>query len=172
VTIYLFGFRFTKEISFPLCFLLFMIPVPSQIFSALTIPLQLIVSKISVGIASTAGIPILREGNVIFLPGHTLEVVQACSGLRSMMSLLMLSAVYGYFLLSSVLARSILIGLSVPTAILVNIFRVTATVFAYHFMDFDLAAGTAHTVFGVIIFVLALILIALFQKALTMWDQT
>ena len=67
--------------------LLFMIPVPCQIYSTLTIPLQLLVSKISTGISSLMGIPIYREGNVLHLPERTLQVVQACSGLRSMISL-------------------------------------------------------------------------------------
>ena len=87
VIIYFYGFPMLKELLFPLFLLLFMIPIPAQIYSKLTIPLQLFVSKSSVWIGAIMGLPIYREGNVIHLPNQTLEVVQACSGLRSVISL-------------------------------------------------------------------------------------
>ena len=170
VVLYLWGREFLKELAFPLFVLLFMIPVPGQIYSTLTIPLQLLVSQISTAIAGFAGIPVFREGNVLFLPDRTLEVVQACSGLRSMMTLLTLAAVFGYFTLRSNLSRSILLVFSVPAAIIVNIVRVLVMIAAFHFFDFDLTSGTTHTVFGVAIFVLALAVIALMKGVLAFWE--
>jgi exosortase len=124
VIIYFYGFPMLKELLFPLFILLFMIPIPAQIYSKLTIPLQLFVSKASVWIGTNMGLPIYREGNVIHLPDQTLQVVQACSGLRSMMSLLALSAFFGYFTLKSNTLRIILFLCGIPAAILVNIIRV------------------------------------------------
>jgi exosortase len=170
VVLYLGGSRFLKELAFPLFVLLFMVPVPAQIYSTLTIPLQLMVSKISTAIAGFAGIPVFREGNVISLPHRTLEVVQACSGLRSMMTLLTLAAVFGYLTLRSNLARSILLVFSVPAAIIVNIFRVLVMICAFYYFDYNLTSGTTHTVFGVAIFALALALIALMKGVLTIWE--
>lgn len=167
----LFGFRMTLALIFPLCFLIFMIPVPSQIYSSLTIPLQLFVSKTSVEISSLLGIPIFREGNVINLPENTLQVVQACSGLRSLTSLLTLSAVLGYLTLKSNILRCGLFLAAVPAAILVNIFRVFLTIIAFYYWDFDLTQGTLHSMFGLVVFVLALMILAVTKGLLSIWDK-
>ena len=172
VIIYLYGFLIFKELLFPLVFLLFMIPIPSQIYSSLTIPLQLFVSKVSVWLGSTIGIPIYREGNVIHLPDRTMQIVQACSGLRSMISLLMLSAIIGYLTLKSNILRFVLFLSGIPVAIFVNIIRVCLMVFAFHYFNYDLTKDSVHTVFGVIIFCIALIIIALSKGVLSIWDKS
>ena len=169
--IYLFGTKMFKALSFPLFFLLFMIPIPSQIYSALTIPLQLFVSKVSVDISFLSGISIYREGNVIHLPGQTFQVVQACSGLRSLTSLLTLSTVFGYFTLNSNIWRSVLIVSAIPVAILVNIVRVLTTIIAFYFWGYNLSVGSVHTAFGMVIFMLAIIIIAAIRKILSIWDN-
>jgi exosortase len=170
--IYLFGFPVFRELLFPLLFLFFMIPVPSQIFSSLTIPLQLLVSKASTAIASLFGVALLREGNVIFLAHRTLEVVQACSGLRSMMLLLALSAGIGYLTLRANPLRLALLAWAVPAAILVNVIRVLLIIFADAYFGYDLTTNTSHTVFGVFIFILALILITGARGVLSTWDRS
>ena len=172
VVLYLFGFRTLKEILFPLFLLAFMIPVPAQIYSELTIPLQLFVSKASVWVLANLGLPVYREGNVIHLPDRTLEVVRACSGLRSMVSLLALSAVFGYFTLKSNGLRLILFCVGVPVAILVNIIRILLIGFALQYFSYDLIEGSGHTVFGVLIFFLAMILIAATQEVLSIWEKS
>ncbi|MCD4737206.1 MAG: exosortase [Bacteroidales bacterium] len=172
VIIYFYGFLMLKELLFPLVFLLFMIPVPGQIYSSLTIPLQLFVSKVSVWLGSTIGIPIYREGNVIHLPDRTMQVVQACSGLRSMVSLLMLSAIFGYFTLKSNISRFALFFSGIPVAIFVNIIRVSLMVFAFYYFNYDLTQGSVHTVFGIIIFFISLIIIALTKGVLSIWDKS
>ena len=169
--IYIYGFRIFKELLFPIAMLLFMIPVPAQIYSVLTMPLQLLVSKISVLAAQILGMPIYREGNIIHLPDRTLQVVQACSGLRSMTALLALSAVFGYFTLKSNTLRTILIVSGVPAAIVVNIFRVLIMVSAFHYFNYDLTKGNVHTAFGVFIFIIALFIIAATRKLLSLLDK-
>jgi exosortase len=171
IIIYFFSLRMFKELLFPLCFLLFMIPVPAQIYSAATIPLQLFVSKISVWIAFLFGVPIFREGNVIYLPERTLQVVQACSGLRSIVSLLMLSSIFGYLTLKSNLLRTILLFMGIPIAIVVNIFRVLLMVLAFYYFNYDLTIGTIHMVFGIVIFFLAIFFLYLFRKAFLFWEK-
>ncbi len=172
VIIYFYGFLVLKELIFPLTILLFMIPVPAQIYATLTVPLQLFVSSASTWLASIINIPIYREGNVIHLPEHTLQVVQACSGLRSMISLLTLSAIFAYLTLKSNTLRTILFFSSVPAAIAVNIFRVLAIAFAFYYFNYDLAHGSVHTIFGVVIFFLAIIIIALVKGVLSIWDRS
>jgi len=167
----LFGFSILKECAFPLFILLFMIPVPAQIYSQLTIPLQLLVSKTSTGLAHIVGVPIYREGNVIHFPGRTLAVVQACSGLRSLMSLLTLSAIYAYLTLNSNVLRSVLFFSGVPAAILVNIIRVVMIIIAFQYFEFDLTEGKIHTILGVIIFIIAVVIVAATRSVLSKWDN-
>lgn len=164
------GAAWLRALAFPLFLLLFMIPVPAQIYSAATIPLQLLVTRSSVALARLLDIPILREGNLIHLPGHTLQVVQACSGLRSMISLVTLGTVLGYFTLSSNLLRSLLLLCGIPAAILVNIVRVVIMILAYHYLGLDLAEGAVHTVFGTLIFLLALALLFAAKGLFAKWD--
>ena len=169
--LYLYGPLILKEVSFPLFFLFFMIPIPGQVYSAITITLQLIVSKISVSMLASVGIPVLRDGNVIHLPAHTFEVVQACSGLRSLVTLLTLATIIAYFTLRSNLLRGLLIACAVPAAVLVNIIRVTLIVAAYYYWGYDLTEGTVHTTFGVVIFILALLIIYMIRGGLLHWDK-
>lgn len=171
VCIYIFGFAVFRKMMFPFFLLLFMIPVPAQIYAALTIPLQLLVSKVSVILAQVMDIPVYREGNVINLPERTLQVVQACSGLRSMISLLTLSAVIGYFTLKSNFLRSILFLSGIPAAIIVNMVRVFIVIVAFYFFNYDLTTGSVHTVFGIVIFFLALFFIILAKGVLVHWDS-
>ena len=170
VVIYFYSFPLLKELLFPLFLLLFMIPIPTQIYSKFTIPLQLFVSKVSVWIGAVMGLPIYREGNVIHLPHQTLQVVQACSGLRSMVSLLALSAFFGYFTLKSNILRTVLFICGIPAAVLVNIIRVLLLVLAFHYFNYDLTKGTIHTIFGMSIFVLALFFLLGVKKLLSNWD--
>ena len=163
VTIYFYGFKILKECIFSLFLLLFMIPVPAQIYSSMTIPLQLIVSKAS-------GVPIHLEGNVIHLLGRVLEVVQACSGLRSLISLLTLSLIFGYFALKSNWLRAVLFVSGIPAAIIVNIIRVFFMVLAFYYFNLDLTKGSIHTIYGMAIFFLAIIIILIIRGILSTWD--
>jgi exosortase len=169
--LYFFGLRVFKELFFPLFVLLFMIPIPEQMYSAATIPLQLFVSKISVWTASLLGVPIYREGNVIHLPERALQVVQACSGLRSMISLLTLSLIFGYLTMKSNILRTILFFSGIPIAIFVNIIRVLLMVLIFYYFNFDLTVGTIHTIFGLAIFFLALLILYLLRGALSAWEK-
>lgn len=169
--IYLFGYRTFRLCLFPLLLLFFMIPVPAQIIAALTIPLQLIVTKASVALASLCGVPIYHEGNVIHLPNGTFEVVQACSGLRSIMALLTLGAVVSYLTLRSTFLRVTLFVLAVPIAILVNIIRVFVLVTVFHYASVDLSEGAAHTMLGLAVFIAALALFALSGKGLSLCER-
>lgn len=168
---FLLGMKNFKIMSFPIFFLLFMIPVPDQIYSAATIPLQLFVSKSSVLFLQLFDIPVLREGNVIEMPGHTLEVVQACSGLRSMISLFTLSLLFGYLTLRSNFLRGVVFLASVPIAILTNVIRVITMGVSFHSYNFDLTKGGAHTVVGLVLFIISLTLLYLLQRILSIWDN-
>ena len=169
--LFFYGWKIFQELIFPLFLLLLMIPIPSQIYSVATIPLQLFVSKISVALASLVGAPVLREGNVITLPGHSMEVVQACSGLRSLTSLVTLAILLGYFSLRSNLLRGLLVAAAVPVAVLVNIVRVLLMILALYYFNLDLTAESIHTYYGLAIFVLALVMLVLLGRLFSVWDS-
>jgi exosortase len=169
--IFLFGYEIFKVSLFPLLVLFFMIPVPAQIIAALTIPLQLIVTKASVLLASMTGVPVFHEGNIINVPRGTFQVVQACSGLRSIMTMLTLGAVLAYLTLRSNFLRSILFVLAVPIAIAVNILRVFLLVVAFQFLGIDLSEGTPHTLLGLAVFVIAVGLFLLTRKGLALCER-
>jgi exosortase A len=170
VVVYLFGFQVLKKVTFPLCFLVFMIPIPAQILAELTMPLQLLVSKVSSLLAVGFGIPLLREGNVIHLPQQTLQVVQACSGLMSMISLWMLSAVIGYLYLNANSLRTILFLLATPIAVFVNIIRVFFLIFCFYYYSIDLTIGHIHILHGMAIFTLSFLSLLIIRGILAKWD--
>jgi len=169
--LYLQGFPMLRALSFPLAFLLFMIPVPSQIYSALTINLQLFVTQASAWISPLLGISLYHEGNVIYLPHRTLQVVNACSGMRSIISLLAMSSIVAYFYLQSNPLRWILFFLGIPVAVITNIIRVISLIMAFQYFNTDLTAGVAHTVLGLVIFALALALTILGMEVLKIWEK-
>lgn len=172
VSIYFYGFLMFRNLLFPLFLLLFMIPIPLQIYSSLTVPLQLFVSKVSVGILNLCDLPIFREGNVIQLPGQTLQIVEACSGLRSVITLLLLGAILGYLTIKSNFLRTLLFFSGIPIAILVNVVRVLLLILTFYYFNYDLTTGTVHTVFGLVIFMLALIFIFVVKGVLSIWDRS
>jgi exosortase A len=169
--LFLLGLRILRICLFPLLLLLFMIPVPAQIYAGLTIPLQLLVTKATVLLAATAAIPIYCEGNVIHHSRGSFEVVQACSGLRSIMALLLLGAVMGYFTLRSDISRAILFLSAIPIAVAINILRVFAMVVAIQFLGIELSEGVPHTVLGVVVFGGAAAIFLLIRKGLTRWER-
>jgi len=165
------GWSYLREMLFPLTLLFFMIPVPEQIYVSLTLPLQLLVSHISVVTCHVFDIPTYREGNVIYLPTHTLEVAEACSGLRSLTSLITMTFLMGYFFLRSNTLRFVMLISALPLAILVNCLRVLFTIFFLYFLQIDLTKGVVHTLFGIATFMVALLLLALEQKRLARWEH-
>jgi exosortase len=168
--IYLAGAKSIKELATPLILLLMLIPVPDQLYIQITFPLQLKVSQISEVFIRLFGVPILREGNVMNIPGKSFEVVEACSGLRSVITLLTLSVIMGYFMLKRLPSKLILVAAAVPTAIFVNIIRVIFMILLFHFFGLDLTAGTLHTITGLLIFGIALVILFLLLKVLEHWE--
>ena len=105
MVIFLLGWQHFRAILFPWLFLFFMVPIPAIIFAQLTLPLQTLAARLATAALQTVGIPVLREGNVIALPAMPLEVAEACSGIRSLLSLGTLAIIYGYFLEEKLLPR-------------------------------------------------------------------
>jgi exosortase len=157
------GTAWVRALAFPLFLLFFMIPIPTVVYNSITFPLQLLASRVSTEALNMMQIPVLREGNVLELAEQKLSVVEACSGIRSLLSLTFLSLVYGYFFESKVWMRVALFFSTIPIAIVANASRVTLTGVLTEYKP-ELAEGFFHTASGWVIFMVALaILIGLHQ---------
>jgi len=157
LVIYNWGKHIFRQITFPLLFLFFMVPVPVSIVNQISIPLQLLVTKVSSSIISSLSISVLREGNILHFAHSSLEVAEACSGIRSLTAYIMLGFLFAYMLNGSFLRRSILILIAVPLAFFVNILRVTGTGILAHYYGSSMARGFLHEFSGMSVFVLGFI---------------
>jgi exosortase len=164
---FVWGREHLRQLVFPVLFLLLMIPLPAIVFNQIAFPLQLVASRAGEAVISAVGIPVLREGNVLQLPSRTLEVAEACSGIRSLVSLVMLAIVLGYFT-ERRLGGRVLIALSaVPIAIIANAARVAGTGIAAEWVSPALAEGFFHTFSGWLMFVVAFAGLMGLQRAMT-----
>jgi exosortase len=153
------GWNYLRALFFPIAFLLLMIPIPAILFNQITFPLQLLASKVAAAVLPLLGVPILREGNVINLPAMTLEVAEACSGIRSLMSLVTLAIIYGYLMEKRIALRVVLALASVPIAVAANSVRIIGTGLLVQYWDPDKAEGYFHASWGWIIFVISLVML-------------
>jgi exosortase len=153
------GWNFLRALLFPLAFLLLMIPIPSILFNQITFPLQIEASRVAALVLGLLGVPVLREGNIITLPVMSLEVAEACSGIRSLMSLATLAVIYGYLMERRVWLRVLLALASIPIAIVANSVRIIGTGLLVQYWNPDKAEGFFHASWGWIIFVLSLLLL-------------
>jgi exosortase len=150
------GWRWFRAILFPWAFLLLMIPIPAIIFNQITFPLQLLASKVASITLPWMGVPILREGNVIILPTMALEVAEACSGIRSLVSLATLAIIYGYFMERRTDVRILLALASIPITVAANSLRIVGTGLVVQYWDPRRAEGFFHEFSGWLIFVVSL----------------
>lgn len=166
ILLYLGGKAWVKELAFPLLLLLFMIPIPQIIYARLTLHLQFLASRLAEGLITFVGIPVIRTGNILELPHQTLNIVEACSGIRSLISLGFLSLVYAYFVDKRVWMRWALLAATVPTAIAANAIRVALTGLLSEF-DVDLAKGIYHEVEGYLVFLVALLCLLILHRGIS-----
>lgn len=166
LVLFVLGPQHFKILAFPLAFLLLMVPLPEIVFSRITFPLQMVASRLGETAIAASGIPVLREGNILLLPGRALEVVEACSGIRSLITLIMLAIVLGYFTERRLGARIAIVIAAVPIAVLANATRVAGTGLMSYWVSPAAADGFFHSFSGWIVFVVALAGLLAFHRAL------
>jgi len=166
------GWNFFRALLFPGALLLLMIPIPTIVFNQITFPLQLLASKVASTTLPWLGVPVLREGNVIVLPAMSLEVAEACSGIRSLMSLTTLAVIYGYLMERRVGVRVLLAVASVPIAVAANSLRIVGTGLLVQYWDPEKAEGFFHEFSGWLIFVVSLAMLYLLHGIVRLfWPQ-
>jgi exosortase len=140
---------------FPIAYLIFMIPLPGSVFTMVTLPLQSYAASVTTATLQLVNIPALREGNLIYLPSVTLGVTEACSGIRSLLTLLAGAVALSYFACERWWQGLLLVGSVVPIAILTNVLRVTGTGLLAHFLGKEVAQSFFHGFSGWALLVMA-----------------
>jgi len=166
IVLFIAGRQMLRVLAFPLTYLLFAIPLPAIVYNQITFPLQLQASRFAATSLELLRIPVLREGNLLVLPNYTLEVVEACSGIRSLMSLLALGVAYGYLMENSYRIRVLLVALIIPIAIVSNGLRVVMAGVLAYLLGPSWAEGFFHFFAGWLIFLAALALVLLVHSLL------
>jgi exosortase len=159
------GTGYVRMLAFPLFLLFFMVPIPAIVYNKITLPLQFFASGVATVALDILQIPVVREGNVLHLSDTSLSVVEACSGIRSLLSLTFLSLVYGFFFEKKVWIRVVLFAATIPIAIVANASRVTITGVLWEYKK-ELAEGFFHSVEGWVIFMVALLALLTFHQFL------
>ncbi|NPB08835.1 MAG: exosortase [Thermodesulfobacteria bacterium] len=158
--VFLLGWPLARKLLFPVGILVFTIPIPYVIYNALTFPLKLFATKMATNLLQMVGISVYRDGNIIVLPSTTLEVVDACSGIRSLISLLAVCTILSYFVKRFVW-KVVLILSAIPVAIGVNVLRIFVTGVLASKYGAAPAEGFFHTFSGLSVFMISLALIFL-----------
>ena len=158
LVLYFGGSAMLRLVWFPIAFMVFAIPLPYTLFRTLTFPLQLFSTKVTHHLITAIGVSALRQGNILHLPGYSLEVVEACSGLRSIITLSALAAVFAYMTPGGRARKLLLFSTAIPIAIFANIVRLLVTCFGALLISSNFAEGFLHEFSGVLVFLVGLTL--------------
>lgn len=159
VVLFFWGWQMLLETSFGLVLIVLAIPLPAIIFNAIALPLQLLASSWAESFLRVCQIPVYRDGNVLQLSSQLLNVTEACSGIRSLMSLVTLATMLAYFLPMRWWARLAFIATSVPVALAANAFRVAGTGLLARWFGHEAAEGFFHSFSGWLVFVFAFVVL-------------
>lgn len=166
LALYYRGWEQLKAWWLPFSLMLFTIPLPEVVLNSLTLPLQLMASRVAVAMLEFRHVPAALSGNIILLPGQELFVAEACSGLRSVSAILGLTLLIAGTALRRPISRVVLLLVAVPSALAANALRVFGTGFASYYMGPEVAEGLLHTAAGLAVFAVALALVGLAALAL------
>lgn len=164
--VYTAGVRQVVHWWLPAALLLLSVPLPAVVLNSLALPLQLKASAMGAALLDARSVPVLLEGNVIYLPGQALFVTEACSGLRSITALLSLGVLAGGLWLRSPWFRVVLVVAAIPVAMFLNGIRVFLTGFLVYYFDPSFGDGLIHWTEGWALFVVAFGLLGLLSGAL------
>lgn len=162
---YLGGRALMRQLAFPLLLLCFALPLPGLLYKQITFPLQLLATRLAEWGLEAAGRTVLREGNVLELAGRQISVVEACSGIRALLSLGFFALAYGYLAQDRAWLRWVLLGAAVPVAVAANAGRIVLTAVLGEY-DPKLAEGFYHGAEGWVVFLAAVLLLVAVEQAL------
>ena len=166
VVLMFFGWSRLRTVTFPLAILLLMIPLPAPVFERIELPLRTATSVLSEVFIRAAGVPIVREGNLLTWSNIVLEVARECSGIRSTIALVTIGLVFGYVPESRSWSRFAVAALTVPVVIVTNSIRVAATAISTHYYGPAAARGFVHDLYGWLAFAAAFAIMLLLHRLL------
>ncbi|MFN0119235.1 MAG: exosortase A [Blastocatellia bacterium] len=172
LVLYFAGWNHFRVLAFPIWLFALAVPIPNIVFNLVAFPLQLLASDWATTVIRAVGIPALREGNVIELANMELQVVEACSGIRSLMTLATLGVTWAYFSEKKWWRKIVIVAAVIPVAIIANAARVAGTGIMAHYWGPGAAEGFMHSFSGWLIFVVALFMIMAISRALDVIDKT
>jgi len=158
ILVFMAGWSMFKALLFPLGYLLLAVPLPQIIFNSIAFPLQLLAARIATDTMQALWVPVLREGNIMHLASVSLDVEEACSGIRSLFSLLAIGVLYAQVTTKKLTPRLLMALAVIPIAIAANVFRVTTTGLLAHYLSVETAMGFFHQLGGIAVFAVALLL--------------
>ncbi len=150
------GWKMLRAVAAPWAVLFLMIPLPVIVFNEIALPLQFLASRLAGDTLDLLGVPALREGNVIMLPSISLNVVEACSGIRSLMALITLAIFYGLLMEKKIWVRCVLVVLAIPLAVGINALRIVGSGLLGQNFGKEYAEGFFHEFSGLVVFVVTL----------------
>lgn len=159
IVLVLAGWEIFRLVLFPLGYLIFMIPLPYTLYDSIAFPLKLFAAKAATAVLQIIWIPIHREGNILILENQTLEVADACSGIRSLVSLLALGVAMAAMFQRTTPRRIALVAAAVPIALFVNVLRIVVTGLLTHYVGPEAALGFFHEFEGMVVFAVALVML-------------
>jgi len=161
LVVYFLGWKMLRAVAAPWAVLFLMIPLPVIVFNEIALPLQFLASKLAGNTLDLMGVPALREGNVITLPSISLNVVEACSGIRSLMALITLAIFYGLLMEKKVWVRTLLVVLAIPLAVGINSLRIVGSGLLGQNFGKEYAEGFFHEFSGLVVFAATLVALVL-----------
>jgi len=164
------GTAVMRTLRFPVFLLLFMFPIPLYVYQKMTIPLQMLATQVAATGLETLGIPVLQDGNVLTLADHQLDVVEACSGIRSLLSLTFLAVAYGRLFETRTWVKIALVVSTVPIAIVCNAARITLTGILTQYKP-EIAEGAYHSFEGWVIFMFEMVVLLGFHRLLSWFGK-
>jgi exosortase len=164
------GGALVRGLAFPLALLSFMLPLPGLLYKQITFPLQILASRIAEHGLEMLGHLVLREGNIIEMAGWQISVIEACSGVRALLSLAFFSLAYAYLFHPKVWMRWALLAAAFPIAVLANSSRIVLTGILGEY-DPRLAEGFFHGMSGWAVFVIAIVMLAITERLLRLLDR-
>lgn len=156
IVLFCWGRRVMRHTWVPVAFLFLMLPLPGPVYESVALPLQRFAAMFATVVLHAVSIPVLREGNVIHFAGKSLEVAQACSGMRLLVGFVAMGIAVAYLSRNPIWHKAVLVASTFPIAVLANAVRVTGTGVLYHCVSEKAAEGFFHAFSGWLMFVLAL----------------
>ncbi len=163
---YFFGGKLIRIIWFECFFLLFMIPIPYVLYYSVAFPMQMLATKITVVALKFLGAAVIQQGNIIHIADYSLEVAEACSGVRSLMALIALGALYAHSTQEKLVPKALLFISTIPIAVIANVFRVLVTSILVYTISPAAAEEPVHSIMGMMVFVVAFIMLFIFGAIL------